>query len=79
MSTLVNLNNLSTLALIKRITELEAQLADVRKDVWRLIETAPKQDDIQILTFHADFSPKNGRNKLHLTTQKIPNTVRHWG
>ena len=64
MSTFVNLNNLSTLALIKRITALEAQLADAQKDAWQPIETAPKRDDIQILTFHADFSPKNGRNKL---------------
>ena len=31
---------------------------------WQQIETAPKRDDVQILTFHADWNPKNGRNKL---------------
>ena len=32
--------------------------------MWQPIETAPKRDDVQILTFHADFAPKHGRNKL---------------
>ncbi len=32
--------------------------------MWKPIETAPKRDDVQILTFHADFAPKHGRNKL---------------
>ena len=35
-----------------------------RMMTWQPIETAPKRDDIQILTFHANFNKKNGRNKL---------------
>jgi hypothetical protein len=27
---------------------------------WMPIESAPKRDDVQILTFHADFLPKDG-------------------
>lgn len=31
---------------------------------WRPIEDAPKDENIQILTFRADFPSKIGRNKL---------------
>jgi hypothetical protein len=42
---------------------LRAELAKPAQG-WMPIESAPKRDDVQILTFHADFLPKNGRNKL---------------